>query len=836
MSKDGNANALDTDNNQEDIRRLENYEQRSKINSFETLKNEDILNYIKNIEENFRLEVNSGDEDYAGTKRSSNCSVRCSRTRFRSSRKGRSGVTSVKNRNAISAEKKTKRSSGRKKNASNYCCSSRKLRFRSNPELTIQENSTRDLDAYPKSAYQYPNSSDRRDLRKYRECPPRFHGWYSRDRKAWPAVTETTSLEIAKIRSQHATLDSGVNGRFAEARTFKPLRRRKLDNSIYLYPDSSLKTKERNPHHRVHEWKEDPRMNENSLKKRSDVSGFMNQRPFDKLYPGEEGVDKSSAHSYQMPSHKEYKELISAYRYSASGARQLTLRSPRLRSNRLTARPPDARSSLSRGRISQWDNETMGPALKASSPVTRAPPIDESYRRPRKSRHKNNTNQRRREPASVLGERGPSCCRRLLTGSQRLCEAIRARKGKRILGCCCEGAECCATCCHCPENANDPTCDCWARCEVAYRPLGTSERTNHTKGKVALCDTFFKPPENISKKSDFDLSTGENARFKATRDYRTFDKSDAFDDVRTKDCNDKIELEDSEPQFSFSDDWTWCQGRRLNELARERERASNDLKKETRRALRQKITGRYPPGERSSIGIRTDKLAPGDFARYDVAKPTCECRELFHDPPAACLIGSCSCIGSNNRAEANDSDSSKRISVACCCCLSTSSCDDEEDPVKKLETFCEKVKAVNQDALETSKSTCCNAARINARQYFRDERDPSKTSVQVKGQAAGSVKREWLTDPTRLRIGKPKNSGGGTILIYPPRGENGPPLTLYKKSSNVNCRVKSDGNAGFRYSVTYVQKFVSPTWLPSLAPEIPLRETDADCDCSTDHG
>lgn len=63
MSKNGKVECNNGNENQKDIRWFKNHEKRSKTNHFENLKNEDILNYIKDIEQNCRLEVNSGDED-----------------------------------------------------------------------------------------------------------------------------------------------------------------------------------------------------------------------------------------------------------------------------------------------------------------------------------------------------------------------------------------------------------------------------------------------------------------------------------------------------------------------------------------------------------------------------------------------------------------------------------------------------------------------------------------------------------------------------------------------------------------------------------------------------
>lgn len=95
----------------------------------------------------------------------------------------------------------------------------------------------------------------------------------------------------------------------------------------------------------------------------------------------------------------------------------------------------------------------------------------------------------------------------------------------------------------------------------------------------------------------------------------------------------------------------------------------------------------------------------------------------------------------------------------------------ESDLVKTLETFCEKMKSMKSEFEKSS-------------------------------------------PPGRFRKKKKKKHCKKKLLIFPPEGENGPPLTLYKNSSSVNCRVKGDREIGFRYDVTYVQRFVSSSWYP----------------------
>lgn len=63
------------------------------------------------------------------------------------------------------------------------------------------------------------------------------------------------------------------------------------------------------------------------------------------------------------------------------------------------------------------------------------------------------------------------------------------------------------------------------------------------------------------------------------------------------------------------------------------------------------------------------------------------------------------------------------------------------------------------------------------------------------------------------------------IFIYPPNGEEGSPLTLNKKCSNIDCRIEGDSRNGFRYKVTYKQEFLSPVWYPE-EKESPFRKKE----------
>ncbi|EZA48739.1 hypothetical protein X777_13151 [Ooceraea biroi] len=829
-----NDGKLDSKKDREDIRWFENYEKLGKTG--ESLKNKDILNYIKDIERNCRLEVSSGDEDYAGTKRSSNCSVRFPDARFRSSKGVKSRITSRRNKSTGSSARKVKRSSGRNTmDARGYSRSSRNSRFRDNPDLAIPGNPKEKVNAPAESTLRYPRSSNKRGSYNCRGSSPRFYGWYSRkDRGTRPATTETTSLEIITNRPENVTLDRGIDSsritekKSARLRAFKSLHTKKMDQPIYAGIYSNVASSENA------KLKNLPRFGEDRSKiartsrfnHQGDVSGsIMNQRQnkfcLDRdAYP----IDSLLQDSSRNEGHEG--RYTSGYRYPVSKSARSTSWGQKSRSNRLaTSRLPE--TSL---RASRRQNE-VGPPLEATGSITGAGSIDRSYWR--ESWRKNNTDQRRREPG-VSGERELPCYRRpgFLRESGNLYKVTRTREGssKLLFGCCCEDIE---------------------------RDEATADRSMHRRYPENVNRRDFRPRERevreVSSRSvqwnnheealDFDLSTGEHSRRNETAMYddaSMFDKVGvSFADDRANDRDDGAQLGDLDPHAPLPDDWTY-QTRRFSEIARKCEESSCDLennRRETRREIRrtlQRQIRQYPTGEESSFVIRTPrKLALRDprGQRYGTAESTCECREPFHDPPAACLTGSCTCVEGNGNIQRNDNDdddSSRGIpteEVYCSyCCCSSSSSDNKN----------------NQGAFrEPSRCTCRGATRADVQRQPRDtnEQNQSITSNEAASQATGPTGRGWLTDPAGVRFGRPRYSRDRTnlekILIYPPRGQAGPPLTLYKGSSNINCRVKGNADTGFRYSVTYVQKFVSPTWMPGASPKV---ETDEEYECSADHG
>ncbi|XP_016836902.1 uncharacterized protein LOC103315503 isoform X2 [Nasonia vitripennis] len=94
-------------------------------------------------------------------------------------------------------------------------------------------------------------------------------------------------------------------------------------------------------------------------------------------------------------------------------------------------------------------------------------------------------------------------------------------------------------------------------------------------------------------------------------------------------------------------------------------------------------------------------------------------------------------------------------------------------------------------------------------------------------------------EPSQPRLYRPKDclkrAAVRRMLVYPPEGQTGPPLTLRRSCSNIDCRVTGDPDNGYRYKVYYLQKFESDSWFPADdktgSPFHRLEE-----DCSTDYG
>lgn len=151
-------------------------------------------------------------------------------------------------------------------------------------------------------------------------------------------------------------------------------------------------------------------------------------------------------------------------------------------------------------------------------------------------------------------------------------------------------------------------------------------------------------------------------------------------------------------------------------------------------------------------------------------------------------------------------------------------CQLDKIPVKKCEvsngngesTFAGSAKScLPEFPRRVDRKACQNRPRSHCCDYKRPLKDGDKLEKQwTQNESAAS--RRLSSKLANVRVVKPKDAYGKTnlkkILVYPPRGESGPPLTLYKNTSNIDCSVRGNTRDGFQYTVTYIQKFASPVW------------------------
>ncbi|KAK2585931.1 hypothetical protein KPH14_010515 [Odynerus spinipes] len=398
---------------------------------------------------------------------------------------------------------------------------------------------------------------------------------------------------------------------------------------------------------------------------------------------------------------------------------------------------------------------------------------------------------------------------------RKLCKLVRSREGKKLLDCCCSGNEQeddaeCGRFCRCPENLR------MFQARPQYDTLKTYERS--WKGKDILHSTSLPG-----------TSCGPSSSSRLVEDTCK---------NKTDHPNKDAAFQDLSPDVSLSDHWRKCKDR-LKDFNEEYRKLSNDVKSIreiycSRDKARKKIDRCYQPTEKAfstfepkSSPKRTNSRSPGRL--NEIPETDCDCTEFLRDvSPSACPYDRYA--RSFDRHDARLFESRKKL---------------EKDSMRKLENFCDKVKAMNRAAFDGKPKTNLESKTLNEDHPWCDCRREEESETTVQELWKPSKKSTWKEWPAGnsvdLRIIKPKRSSGKAnlekILIYPPEGAAGPPLTLLKNSSNISCQVKGDVDRGFRYNVTYVQKFISPSWRPlAECPDNTKRRNSHDCDCSSDYG
>ncbi|KAI4485425.1 hypothetical protein M0804_006930 [Polistes exclamans] len=391
--------------------------------------------------------------------------------------------------------------------------------------------------------------------------------------------------------------------------------------------------------------------------------------------------------------------------------------------------------------------------------------------------------------------------------NRKLCNLVQSKEGKILMKCCCseneqeDNRKCNKYCC-CPENL----------------------KLLKTFPKHDISTTYDK----FRKDKDFLHSTslpGNNFRLESTNKF-----------VESINKN-KNELSPKKP---FLDHWNKC-NERLKEVSKDYQKLSSNLK--TMRDIcchtdktRRKADEFYPREKESSFAAKispkrrtTDLRSPVRPNEIEETDEYCDCKELFRQTlPSTCPYDRNE--RSFNESEMrHDTRSRKKF---------------DKDSTKKLENFCDRVKATNRNIDKKLKENLERRNTLNENRIYQECHCDSETSVQElwKPVKKSTMRRkEWPGNSVDLRIVKPKYSYGKTsldkILIYPPDVAAGPPLTLFKNSSNISCQVKGDEDRGYRYNVIYVQKFISPAWRPEIeCSGNRIRQRRNECDCSSDYG
>ncbi|XP_066586503.1 uncharacterized protein [Prorops nasuta] len=343
-------------------------------------------------------------------------------------------------------------------------------------------------------------------------------------------------------------------------------------------------------------------------------------------------------------------------------------------------------------------------------------------------------------------------------------------------------------------------------------------------------------------------------------------------------CNDPIcsdlnktvefDLYDLSPDVSIPEHWSqygvhWSKvASEYRKLTGALKATQREAKSSSRKSVSKKITRKYPSGKEFCFEVKSaEKKLPKCSDNYSMTESEYsndysfsknEYPDDYFDLPSNEYLEDCNCFSkdyanfqrstsrtttrSSSRSGSSIKFTKNQDGSQIDCECSQEIVEKEEDPVRKLETFCEKVKAIN-------KSIISKNPKIHSRSVIETRIDLDNykdTSLKNRGESDSSILfGNSSPNLENVRIARPENCEEKTslkkILIFPPEGVEGPPLALYKNSSNINCQVKGDINNGFQYSVTYVQKFVSPTWRPTRKRVECIQERKHNCEC-TDYG
>ncbi|XP_051159764.1 uncharacterized protein LOC127280643 isoform X2 [Leptopilina boulardi] len=289
---------------------------------------------------------------------------------------------------------------------------------------------------------------------------------------------------------------------------------------------------------------------------------------------------------------------------------------------------------------------------------------------------------------------------------------------------------------------------------------------------------YYATPFNKKKKANFFDNNG-----KKYQNYMNEKKK--IKPIRTSDIN----LSDLTPDVPLPSHWSQC-GQHMTNVANEYRDLLNNFKtiqsiavNPCRKKLKKKFTRTYPSGKEFTFEVKPAK----DSVTF--------CKGYNN------LIKRYACKKSDE--EIFSKKSKKKFNKISHCICDGKKGDDEKIYKKENQNLTnlkgEKIKSVCENLTLKNENLKHDGDKLNKCQEL-------------------NAKNQELNKFNFPRIVKPRGvfcrDNLRKIFICPPHGEEGSPLVLNKKCSNIDCRIKGDNLKGFRYKVTYKQEFLSPVWYP----------------------
>lgn len=387
-------------------------------------------------------------------------------------------------------------------------------------------------------------------------------------------------------------------------------------------------------------------------------------------------------------------------------------------------------------------------------------------------------------------------------------------------------------CCCADEEKVKAGCSYYCRCP------GYRENTDNYESYSDFEPRYSATPFKENEKCRF---FGDDEKLKKYRDYRENNEN-----VKGQVTSSDIKLSDLAPDVPFPSHWSQC-GQHMTNVANEYRELLNNFKTiqsmavdSKSKKLRKKFTRTYPSGKEFTFEVK-----PASNLKKNDKFLNCQCKncpilvkslkkiQFSKKPKKSIILDGYNNLVKSLEGKRNDKrflgKCKKKLRInensACDCGrkiddeLSAKKCESRVKIVKKNEKLKnqglgkKKCKTVSINRKSNSNGTLNsmneNLNSVNEKNSKNENLNPENDKVE---------KNQKLDEINFPRIVRPRGvfckDDLRKILIYPPHGEEGLPLTLNKKCSNIDCRIKGDIHKGFRYKVTYKQEFLSPIWHP----------------------